>query len=212
MEDMWIFHWKMNWKNSYIYPPKLQSTSFRRMANFRIRYNPLEICRTIVTERLNVLGISFSITAQGELNVNGKLTDEERLQVDMALKTYGISLIEKETETVVEGIKHAIEELVSSPTVRTEKISTYLSEKMGFSYSSLSNRFSEETYTSIENFVILRRIEHAKSLLLRGGTSLTEIARKLDYSSVAHLSRQFKKTTGLTPTAFLRIIEKRKTT
>ncbi len=182
------------------------------MAHFRIRYNPLEICRTIVTERLNMLGISFTLNAQGELGVHEKLTDEKRLQIDAALKPYGISLVEKETETMVESIKYAIEELLSSPTERTEKVSTYLSEKLGYSYSSLSNRFSEETHTSIENFVILRRIEHAKRLMLLGRISLTEIASKLDYSSVAHLSRQFKKTTGLTPTAFLRIIEKRKTT
>lgn len=182
------------------------------MAHFRIRYTPTEICRAIVTERLNVLGISFSLSNQGELTVSEKLTDEKRLQIDAALKPYGISLVDKQTETMVEGIKYAIDELLSSPTERTEKVSAYLSEKLGYSYSSLSNRFSEETHTSIENFVILRRIEHAKRLLLHGGTSLTEIARKLDYSSVAHLSRQFKKTTGLTPTAFVRIIEKRKTT
>lgn len=193
--------------------PKLQFNPLhRRMAHFRIRYNPLEICRTIVTERLNMLGISFSLNAQGELSVHAKLTDETRSQIDEALRPYGISLIEKESENMVEGIKYAIEELLGSPAVRTEKVSAYLSEKLGYSYSSLSNRFSEETHTSIENFVILRRIEHAKRLMLLGGISLTEIARKLDYSSVAHLSRQFKKTTGLTPTAFLRIIEKRKTT
>ncbi len=182
------------------------------MANFRIRYNPLEICRTLLSEQLNALGVSFSLNDQNELSVHEELTDEKWLQIDEALKPYGIFLIGKGTETMVEGIKYAIDELLSSPTVRTEKISAYLSEKLGYSYSSLSNRFSEETYTSIENFVILRRIEHAKRLLLLGENSLTEIAHKLDYSSVAHLSRQFKKTTGLTPTAFLRIIEKRKTT
>ncbi len=182
------------------------------MAHFRIRYNPLEICRTILTEQLNGLGISFSLNDQGELSVHGQLTDEKRLQIDEALKSYGIALIGKGTETMVEGIKYAIEELLSSPTARTEKISAYLSEKLGYSYSSLSNRFSEETHTSIENFVILRRIEYAKKLLLVGGNSLTDIAHKLDYSSVAHLSRQFKKTTGLTPTTFLRIIERRQTT
>ncbi|SDE85348.1 transcriptional regulator, AraC family [Pricia antarctica] len=181
------------------------------MGYFRIQYNPIEICRTVITERLTVLGISFSMNAQGALRVHGKLTDENRLQIDEALKPYGISLIEKESENMVEGIKYAIEELLDSPAVRTEKVSAYLSEKLGYSYSSLANRFSEETYTSIENFVILRRIEHAKNLMLLGGISLTEIAHKLDYSSVAHLSRQFKKTTGLTPTTFLRIIEKRKT-
>ncbi|WP_373516367.1 AraC family transcriptional regulator, partial [Pricia sp.] len=132
------------------------------MAHFRIRYNPLEICRTILTERLNLLGVSFNLNDQGELSVHGKVSDEKRLHIDEALKPYGISLMEKESETLVEGIKYAIEELLSSPAVRTEKVSAYLSEKLGYSYSSLANRFSEETYTSIENFVILRRIEHVK--------------------------------------------------
>lgn len=182
------------------------------MAHFRIRYNPIEICRTILTEQLNGLGVSFDLNDQGELSLHSQLTDKKRLQIDEALKHYGIALIEEGTETMVEGIKYAIEELLNSPTVRTEKISAYLSEKLGYSYSSIANRFSEETYTSIENFVILRRIEHAKKLLLVGGNSLTEIAHKLNYSSVAHLSRQFKKTTGLTPTTFLRIIERRKKT
>lgn len=183
----------------------------RRMAHFRIRYNPIEVCRTVIAERLNFLGISFSLNDFGELNVHGKPTNEDRIQIEGALRPYGISLMGKESKNMVEGIKYAIEELLGSPAVRTEKVSAYLSEKLGFSYSSLSNRFSEETYTSIENFVILRRIEHAKRLMIQGGSNLTEIAHKLDYSSVAHLSRQFKKTTGLTPTAFLRIIEKRKT-
>lgn len=182
------------------------------MAHFRIQYNSLEICRTVISERLNALGISFSLNPQGELRVHDQLTDETRLQIDKALRPYDIFLIEKGSENIVDGIKYAIEELLDSPTVRTEKTSAYLSEKLGYSYSSLAKRFSEETYTSIENFIILRRIEHVKSLLLHGGFSLTEIAHKLDYSSVAHLSRQFKKTTGLTPTTFLRIIEKRKTT
>lgn len=180
------------------------------MAHFRIRFNPIDICRKVIDERLNLLGLSFSLHDQGELSIDGKLTDTSRSKIDKVLKPYGISLIEKDSESIIESIKYAIDELLISPVPRTEKISVYLSEKLGCSYSSLSSRFSEETYTSIENFVILRRIEYAKTLMLRGGSNLTEIAHKLDYSSVAHLSRQFKKTTGLTPTAFLRIIEKRK--
>lgn len=182
------------------------------MAHFRIHYNALEVCRAILKEKLYFLEIPFSLNAQGEVGVHGKLTDTMRLRIDKALRPYGISLVEKDSDTMVENIKYAIDELLSSPNARTGKVSSYLSEKLGYSYSSLSNRFSEETHTSIENFVILRRIEYAKRLMLEGGSSLTEIARRLDYSSVAHLSRQFKKTTGLTPTTFLRIIERRKTT
>ena len=182
------------------------------MAHFRIRYNAFEVCRTVIEERLKFLGVSFELNANGELKFYGDLSDSDRLRINKALKPYGITLTDKSTDSLVDSIKFAIDELLESPFARTEKVSSYLSKKLGYSYSSLSNRFSEDTYTSIENFIILRRIEKAKKLMLQGGNSLTEIARKLDYSSVAHLSRQFKKTTGLTPTAFLRIISKRETT
>lgn len=179
------------------------------MAHFRIRYNTREMCHAILVERLGFLEVPFSLNAQNELSVHGELSENDFSRIEENLKPYGISLVQKELDSVVENIKFAIEELLATPRVRTEKLSSYLSEKLGYSYSSLSNRFSEETHTSIENFVILRRIEYAKRLMLQGDSSLTEIAHILDYSSVAHLSRQFKKTTGLTPTAFLRIIEKR---
>ena len=92
----------------------------------------------------------------------------------------------------------------------TVKSSVYLSDKLGHSYGYLSNLFSEVTYTSVENFIILQRIEYAKSLLINTELTLTEIAFKLQYSSVAHLSTQFKNTTGITPTTFQRIIVKRR--
>ena len=91
------------------------------------------------------------------------------------------------------------------------KSSVYLSEKLGHSYGYLSNLFSEVTYTSVENFIIIQKIEYTKQLLLSTDLNLTEIAFKLNYSSVAHLSTQFKNNTGITPSAFQRIISKRRT-
>jgi AraC-like DNA-binding protein len=89
------------------------------------------------------------------------------------------------------------------------KSSAYISDRVGQSYAYLSNLFSEVTYTSIENFIILQKIEYTKQLIINEGLSLTEIAFKLNYSSVAHLSTQFKNTTGITPSAFFKIIKKR---
>jgi AraC-like DNA-binding protein len=86
----------------------------------------------------------------------------------------------------------------------------YLSEKIGHSYGYLSNLFSEVTFSSIENFMIIQKIEYTKQLILNTDLTLTEIAFKLNYSSVAHLSTQFKNTTGITPSAFQRIIFKRR--
>ena len=90
------------------------------------------------------------------------------------------------------------------------KSSVYIAEKLGHSYGYLSNLFSEVTYTSIENFIIIQKIEYTKQLIVSNQLSLTEIAFKLNYSSVAHLSSQFKNTTGITPSAFQRIIKKRR--
>jgi AraC-like DNA-binding protein len=86
----------------------------------------------------------------------------------------------------------------------------YLSKKLNQSYGFLSNLFSEVTFTSIENFIILHKIEYTKQLIIKSDLTLTEIAYKLNYSSVAHLSTQFKNTTGITPSAFQRIITKRR--
>jgi AraC-like DNA-binding protein len=90
------------------------------------------------------------------------------------------------------------------------KISAYLAKKFKHSYGYLANIFSDVTFTSIENFIILQKIERAKELILTNNLSFSEIAWKLNYSSSAHFSTQFKKTTGLTPSAFLRIIKRRR--
>ncbi|MGL6126435.1 helix-turn-helix domain-containing protein, partial [Chryseobacterium artocarpi] len=111
---------------------------------------------------------------------------------------------------LVQKIKDAIVELVFSDEIIPVKASIYISEKLNHSYGYLSNLFSEVAFTSIENFIILQKIEHAKALIIRNKQSLTEIAHKLNYSSVAHLSTQFKNTTGITPSQFQKIVGKRR--
>lgn len=176
---------------------------------FRLTYNPNELGKAIVTEQLNQLGVPFTFNEIGQLLVTEDISKDLYRQMIKVLGAYGITLSGTEKNNLVQRIKQAIEEMIFSKEIRTTKVSAYLSEKLNYSYSYLSNLFSEETYTSIENFIILRKIEYAKKLMLDGNMSLTEIAYQLDYSSVAHLSGQFKKTTGLSPTAFLRILEKR---
>lgn len=111
---------------------------------------------------------------------------------------------------MVQKIKDTIVEMVHSPEMVNVKSSVYLADKLNHSYGYISNLFSEVTYTSIENFIIIQKIELTKHLIIAGALSLTEIAYQLNYSSVAHLSTQFKNTTGITPSAFQRIITKRK--
>lgn len=101
-------------------------------------------------------------------------------------------------------------EMVSSEEPLNVKASVYLSEKLSHSYGYLSNLFSEITYSSIENYIMLQKIERAKNLIIKDSLTLTEVAYKLNYSSVAHLSTQFKNITGITPSQFQRIISKRR--
>jgi len=178
---------------------------------FRVNFNPIELSAVVVGEQLIKLGIPFAFDKFGYLEISTNITADLHKKLVATLTKYGITLSEPEKNDLVQDIKQALNEMIYSEDIRTTKISVYLSEKLDYSYSHLSNLFSEETYTSIENFTILRKIEYVKKLILEGNMSLTEIAHKLDYSSVAHLSGQFKKTTGLTPTVFHRIIKKRKT-
>ena len=177
---------------------------------FILNYNTNDLVKKIVSEQLDRLAIPFHFNELGHLLVTENITEEIRQKMVDVLMGYGITLSKEGRNSLVDDIKKAIDDLIFSKDIRTVKISVYLSKKLNYSYSYLSNLFSEETYTSIENFIILRKIEHAKKLMLDGSMNLTEIAFELDYSSVAHLSGQFKKTTGLTPTSFLRILEKRK--
>ncbi|MFC4097527.1 helix-turn-helix domain-containing protein [Euzebyella saccharophila] len=178
---------------------------------FRLNYNPKELSQKVIAKELNKLGISHSFTDNGLLVLTDSISKKLKEDLDNVIAGYGIQLTEAGKSNIVGDIKKAIDELIYSQNMRKKTVSAYLTERLGYTYSYLSNLFSEETYTSIENFIILRKIEYAKKLILQGDMSLTEIAHQLDYSSVAHLSGQFKKVTGLTPTTFLRILERRKT-
>lgn len=178
---------------------------------FSLKYSPNELVQSVVIQVSSSFGISFSFNDSGHLVIDDGVNEDALKQAIAALGEYGINLKKFEETSIVTKIKLALDELIYSEDMRKTTVSSYLCDKLGYSYSYLSNLFSEETYSSIENFIILRKIEYAKKLILEGQMNLTQIAFKLDYSSVAHLSGQFKKVTGLTPTAFVRIVEKRAT-
>lgn len=147
----------------------------------------------------------------GEIEFLEEVEEDKLKAFDTMLKDYGIEKIENQKVILVQKIKDTIIDMVSNSDEGINlKSSVYLSNKLGHSYGYLSNLFSEVTYTSVENFIILQRIEQAKTLMINTDLSLTEIAFRLQYSSVAHLSTQFKNTTGITPTTFQRIIAKRR--
>ncbi len=175
-----------------------------------VKYDFNFICKAVLKEQLDAHGISYVLNGMGEVEIKDKLSTGQKEALALALRKYGIEIIADQKTALVQRIKNAIDEMLKDDQARLQKISSYLADKMNYSYTYLSSLFSEATYTSIENFIILRKVDHAKELMANTNLTLTEIAYKLDYSSVAHLSGQFKKTTGLTPTAFQNILEKRK--
>lgn len=177
-----------------------------------IKFDFNTICKKVLETKLNELRIKYRILAFGEVELLEKIPSDVYEALSNALKDYGIEIVENQKSILVQKIKDVIIDMVfNEDSTLKVKSSVYLSEKLGHSYGYLSNLFSEVTYTSVENFIIIQKIEYTKQLLLSTDLNLTEIAFKLNYSSVAHLSTQFKNNTGITPSAFQRIISKRRT-
>jgi AraC-like DNA-binding protein len=176
-----------------------------------IKFDFNNTCKKILEEKLNDCKIKHIILGFGEVEFLEKVSNETMDLFSKSLNTYGIEIVENQKTILIQKIKDAIVDMVfNEDTSVNVKSSVYLAEKLNHSYGYLSNIFSEVTYTSIENFIIIQKIEYTKQLIINSQLSLTEIAFKLNYSSVAHLSSQFKNTTGITPSAFQRIINKRR--
>ena len=175
-----------------------------------IKFDINVLTKKLLENLLTPFGIKFRIIGFGEIEFLEKVSQEKIDEMTLILNEYGIEIIENQKSILVQKIKDTISELVNCEEPLAVKSSVYLAEKLDHSYGYLSNLFSEVTYTSIENFIILQKIEYTKQLIINDQLSLTEIAFKLNYSSVAHLSSQFKNTTGITPSAFQRIIKKRR--
>lgn len=167
-------------------------------------------CKMVVKEELKKLGIKHAIVELGTVELLFKITDNKRIKLKKHLAKYGLELLDDKKNILIEKIKNVIVEMVHySDELPTINFSDYLSTKLNFDYTYLANSFSEVKGITIQHFIILHKIERVKELLLYDELSLTEIAFKLNYSSVAHLSNQFKKITGLTPTYFKKIRIKR---
>lgn len=177
-------------------------------AFLKFDYNLLT--KKILEDKLSDLGYKYSILGFGEIEFHEKVPDKKMIELRSVFDEYGITIIENQKSVLVQKIKDIIHEMVYAEDIPNVKVSVYLAEKLNHSYGYLSNLFSDVTYTSIENYVIIQKIEFAKQLFLNDKLSLTEIAFRLNYSSVAHLSKQFKNTTGITPSAFQRIIASRR--
>lgn len=176
-----------------------------------VKFDFNNLCKTILQEQLNTIGIEYTLYGVGEIEFKRAPTRSEQDRITHVLGLYGIAVMDDQQIELTQKIKDIIVEWVyDEESPKLYNFSTYLSNKLDYTYTYLSSIFSETTYSSIENFIILTKIDYAKSLIVNSNLTLTEIAYKLNYSSVAHLSAQFKKTTGLTPSSFQKILKKRK--
>lgn len=168
--------------------------------------------KRLLQEHFDKLQLDYSLKTNGEVEINETLSSEKFKELTLELSKYGIEIIESEKNILIQKIKNAIIEMVymDEKLPGTLSIPSYLSDKLKYSYGYLSNLFSSNTYTSIENFTQLQKIERAKQLITDSELNCSEIAWKLNYSSSAHFTNQFKKVTGLTPTRYQRIIQKRR--
>lgn len=164
----------------------------------------------IVKDELQKLGVPFITVDLGEIDIPVEISPDQREKLKCSLKRSGLELMDDSRAILIERIKNVIIEMVHySDEVPKTKNSVYISEKLGNDYTYIANLFSESTGTTIEQFIIHHKIERVKELLLYDELNLTEISYRLNYSSVAHLSNQFKKITGLTPTFFKKLKLKR---
>ncbi|MDZ7755820.1 AraC family transcriptional regulator [Rhodohalobacter sp.] len=175
-----------------------------------IKYMVSLRCKMFVKEELQNLGIDIISIDLGVVEVRGEVSDKQLDALRERLNEGGLELLDDKKNILVEKIKSLILEMIHySDELPKVNDSDYISEKLGYSYNYLSNVFSEVKGMTIQQYIILHKIEKAKELLLYDELTLTEIAYKLHYSSVGHLSNQFKKITGLTPSYFKRIKENR---
>lgn len=173
--------------------------------NLYVKYHLNKTCRVLLQEQLDKLDFEYTITGMGSVHFKSNVPMDKHIQLNAALSKYGIEIIDNQKAVLVQKIKDTLTTMLNQNNLPVVKISTYLSEQLNENYRTLSSIFSEVCYISLESFIILHKIEKVKQMLTTESLSLTEISFRLHYSSVAHLSNQFKKLTGLTPTTFQKL-------
>ena len=176
-----------------------------------IKYMVSNRCKMAVKEELKKLGLHFIVVDLGEDEIMETITTDQREKLKISLLDSGLEFMDDKRAVLIEKIKTTIIEMVhnSDEMIKTN-FSDYLSEKLNHDYTYLANLFSEVQGTTIEHFIINHKIERIKELIIYDELNITEIAWKMNYSSVAHLSNQFKKVTGLSPSHFKQLKDKRR--
>jgi len=160
-------------------------------------------CKMVVKAELKKLGLHYTAINLGEVEIMETLTKAQREKLSNSLIKSGLVLLDDKKAMLIEKIKGVIVEMVHyADELPKTNFSEYLSKQLNYDYTYMANLFSEIEGATIEHYILIHKIEKVKELIIYDELNLTEIAHKLHYSSVAHLSRQFKNITGLTPTFF----------
>lgn len=168
-------------------------------------------CIMVVQNEMDKLNLAVKNIKLGEVVFENELSEEQKTTIDKALSPLGFELIDDKKSRIIEKIKNTIIQLVHhQDSGLKNNLSEVLSSELHHDYNYLSNLFSEIEGTTIEKYFIAQKIERVKELLVYDQLSLSEIAFQLNYSSVAYLSNQFKKVTGLTPSHFKQIKENKR--
>ncbi len=175
-----------------------------------IKYMVSLRCKMMVKAELEKLGILYKTIDLGTVETYENIDDEQWGKLKKNLLKSGLELLDDKKSILIEKIKNVIIEMIHyTDELPKVNYSDYISEKLGYDYTYLANTFSEVKGITIQQFIIINKIEKVKELLLYDELNLTEISNKLHYSSVAHLSNQFKKITGLSPSFYKQMKQKR---
>ena len=168
-------------------------------------------CKMVVGSALQNLRVPYTVLELGEAEIQGDISVQKLHQLKAILLESGLELMDDKKAVLIEKIKNVIIEMVHyADELPKMNFSNYLSQKLNHNYTYLANLFSEVKGMTLEHYIIIHKIEKVKELIMYDELSLTDIAYKMHYSSVGHLSNQFKKITGLTPTFFKRLKDKRR--
>ncbi len=167
-------------------------------------------CKIVVRDEIARLGLTPLVVELGQVEILENISDTQRELLKLALLKSGLELMDDKKSMLIEKIKNVITEMVHYAEEEPKmNFSNFLSEKLNYDYTYMANLFSEVVGVTIEHHIIAHKIERVKELLVYDELSLTEIAYKMHYSSVAHLANQFKKVTGLTTSHFKQLKHKR---
>jgi AraC-like DNA-binding protein len=199
----WIDILKNHYEGLYAKPAAVMKLYIKYMVSLR--------CKMLVKAELENMGLHYRTVDLGEADIEETLDQDQTETLKKNLARSGLELMDDKKAILIERVKNVVVEMVHyADEYPKTKNSVYISEKLHHDYTYIANLFSEATGITIEHFIILHKIEKAKELLLYNELNLTEIAWQLNYSSVAHLSNQFKKVTGLTPTYYKKLGQKRR--